>query len=175
PIAALVMTGARPLVGVLGFESEGTEMVVWTMRAFLFGLAGHAMLEVAARAFYARQDARTPLLAAGLTFLAFAGVAYLLVRRWGVTGIGLANSLAFSGEALLLWLLLERRYPGVLGLGGTLLRAALAGLLGAGVVYILLHLSLPIPGLVQALLALGFGGLVVLPFIWSEVKLLVRL
>jgi putative peptidoglycan lipid II flippase len=175
PVAALIMTGVRPLVGILGFEVEGTELVVWTTRAFLFGRAGHAMLEVSVRAFYARQNARTPLLAAALTMLGFAGLSYLLGKWLGVVGIGLANSLAFSGEALLLWLLLERRYPGVLRLGGTLLRAALAGLLGAGVVYGLMHLPLPIPGLIQALLALAAGGVVSLPFIWPEVKLLVKL
>jgi len=175
PAAALIMTGVRPLVGILGFDAQGTELVVWTTRAFLFGLVGHTLLEVSVRAFYARQDARTPLLAAFLTLLAFVGLAFLLVRWLGITGIGLANSLAFSGEALLLWLLLSRRYPGVLRVGGTLLRAALAGLLGAGLVYGLLHLPLPIPGLVQALVALVGGGALALPFIWPEIKLLVKL
>jgi putative peptidoglycan lipid II flippase len=175
PVAAVLMTGIRPLVGILGFEAEGTEMVVWTTRAFLLGLAGHVMLEVAVRAFYARQNARLPLIAAGLTFAVFALLAVLLVRPLDVTGIALANSLAFSAEALLLWLLLARRFPGILNVGRTLLRAALAGLLGAAVVYGLLHVPLPLPGLIQAVLAMGVGGLVALPFIWSEIKLLVKL
>jgi putative peptidoglycan lipid II flippase len=175
PAAALIMTGVRPLVGILGFDTQGTEVVVWTTRAFLLGLTGHALLEVAVRAFYARQDARTPLIAAFFTLSVFVILAILLVQWLGVTGIGLANSLAYSGEALLLWLLLSRRYPGVLQMRGTLLRALLASLLGSGLVYGLLQLSLPIPGILQAVAALGAGMVLVMPFIWPDVKLLVKL
>ena len=175
PAAALIMTGIRPLVGILGFESTGTELVVWTTRAFLLGLTGHTLLEVAVRGFYARQNALIPLLASALTLLAFAGLALLLVGWLDVAGIGLANSLAFSAEAVFLWLLLRRRFPGLLRVGRTLLRAALAGLLGAAVVYGLLHLPLPIPSVIQAVLALGAGAGVVLPFIWPELRILVKL
>jgi peptidoglycan biosynthesis protein MviN/MurJ (putative lipid II flippase) len=103
PAAALIITGVRPLVGILGFDAQGSEVVVWTTRAFMLGLTGHALLEVAVRAFYARQDARTPLVAALLTLIAFVILAVLLVPWLGVTGIGLANSLAYSGEALPCW------------------------------------------------------------------------
>jgi putative peptidoglycan lipid II flippase len=175
PAAALIMTGIRPLVGLLGFDAQGSELVVWTTRAFLLGLAGHAMLEVAVRAYYARQNALIPLMAAGLTLLGFGVLAFVLGSRLGAAGIGIANSLAFSGEALLLWLLLERRFPGLLRVGGTLLRGALAGLLGAGLVYALLQVPLPVPYLLQTLLALGAGCVLVVPFIWPEIKLLVKL
>lgn len=175
PVAAMIMTSLRPLVGILGFEAEGTEMVVWTTRAFLIGLAGHVLLEVVVRAFYARQDARTPLVAAGLTLVSFAVLAYLLGIWLGLTGIGLANSLAFSGEALLLWWLLGKAYPGAFHLGSSLLRGSFAGIIGAGIVYFLLQLSFPIPGVIQALLSLAVGSGFILPLIWPEVKLLIKL
>ena len=75
PAAVLVMVGIRPLVGILGFDTAGTELVVWVTRGFLVGLMGHALIEVASRAFYAQQNALIPLGAsflATLTFVIFA-------------------------------------------------------------------------------------------------------
>lgn len=182
PIAVLIALGIPPVVSILGFDLAGTELVVWTARAFLLGLIGHSLLEVSARAFYARQDARTPLLAAALTTAVFILLAAILGMRLGAPGIALANSLAFTGEALLLWVLLGRRYPGVLEVGMTLVRALVASVLGGLLVYLLMNVSqtmLADSGLIvrtaAALFAMALGALVVLPFIWRELKLLVRL
>lgn len=173
PAAALIMVGIRPLVGVLGFETAGTEMVVWTTRAFLVGLMGHSLLEVAVRAFYAQQNARIPLLASAFGLAVFTLLAAALAYLLGVAGIGLANALAFTAEALLLWALLSRKFPGLLHFWPTLLRAILAGGIAALLVYFLLQL--PFPSLPLAVGALGLGGLVVLPFIWPEIRLLIKL
>jgi hypothetical protein len=71
PAAALMAITLRPVVGLLHFDEIGTNLVTWTARAFLLGLMGQAVLEVAVRGFYAQQDARTPLYAAMLTALLF--------------------------------------------------------------------------------------------------------
>ena len=105
-------------------------------------------------AFYARQNAITPMLLSGLATLIFAGLAWALARPLGAPGIALANSVAFTTEALVLWWLHHRRMPGVLQVGDTLRRALPAALLGGLVVYGVLRLPLPVPGLV-----LGLGGL----------------
>lgn len=175
PAAALIMVSIRSLVGILGFEGGALEMVVWTTRAFLLGLMGQALLEVSARGFYAQQNARLPLAASSLTTLTFTILSLSLSIPLGVAGIGLANALAFSGEALLLWFLLSRGHPGVLRLGHTLPRAVAAGLVGAGVVFGVMQLPLPMPGLLVGVAALGCGGLITLPFIWPEVRLLIHL
>jgi len=173
PSAALLAMALRPVVGLLGFDSAGTEQVVWTARAYLVGLVGHSLLEVAVRAFYARQDARTPLLTSGLTTAAFIALGMLLAPRLGAPGIGLANALAYSGQALFLWGLLNRRYPGLFQVRPTLARAAAISTLAAMLTYGLLRL--PLPGLPLALGALAAGTLLALPFVWPEVKLLIRL
>jgi hypothetical protein len=83
--------------------------------------------------------------------------------------------LAFTGEALLLWYLLNRRFSGVTAVRSTLIRVIPVALLGGLVAFGLLHLSLPIPNLILGVLALGVGGLVVLPFILPELKLLLKM
>ena len=175
PIAALVAFVLRPVVAILGFNEAGLDLVLWTARLYLLGLVGHALLDVVVRAFYAQQDARTPLLTAVLTTIAFIILALLLGFPLGAPGIALANALAFSGEALLLLYLLSRRFPGLLQVKRTLLRAALAAALAAGLAYLILSLPLAIPALLQAVLAAGVGGLAILPFIWPEVKILIKL
>lgn len=174
PVAVLLSLTLRPLVAlVFGFDAEGTNLVVMATRAYLLGLAGHSLLEVAARSFYARQDARTPLLAAALNAFFYIVLALWLSGRFGPTGIALANSLAFTGEALLLLVLLNRRSPGILRVRPTLLRTGLASLLvGCG---IYLFLQLPIPLLPLSIIAIALGGMLTIPFIWREITLLVRM
>jgi putative peptidoglycan lipid II flippase len=182
PVAAVIAVGITPVVGILGFDAAGTALVVWTARAYLLGLMGHSLLEISARAFYAQQNARTPLIAAALTTVTFIVLAILLGQRLGSPGIGLANALAFTGEAILLWVLLERRYHGVIKAGGTLVRALLAAVCSGVVVFLLMRLSagyLADYGLIlqvgAAAVAMGLGLLVALPFVWREVRMLVHL
>lgn len=180
PTAALLAVAMEPLVFVLGFDEAGSRMVVLATRAYLLGLTGHALLEIAARSFYARQDARTPFFAAALTSIGFIILAITFSRQWDHTGIALANSAAFTAEALALFWLLNRKVPGLLKLDGALVRIVIGTGLGAGAVYGTLAL-LPLeswPDLYQVAAGLGalaIGGLVALPFLWRELKQVIRL
>jgi putative peptidoglycan lipid II flippase len=173
PISVLIALGVEPLVALFGFDQAGIELVVWTTRAFLVGLAGHAILEIAARGFYARQDAITPLWASALMAVVFILLAVMLGRQLGSPGIALANSLAFTGEALLLLFLLNRRSPGVMQVGSTLFRALLGAAATGLAVYGLLQL--PVAALPLSIGAMVVGIVVALPFVWQEVKLMVNL
>jgi putative peptidoglycan lipid II flippase len=173
PTAALLAVAIRPFVDILGFDPAGTDLVVWTARAYMAGLVGHALLEVAVRSFYARQDARTPLVAAGLTTATFILLAVLLAQPFGAAGIGLANTIAFTGEALVLWWLLNRKFTGVWQARNTLVRAGLTAA-GCGLL-VFFAMRLPLPALPLAVGSLGLGGLLAIPFVWPEVKLLIKL
>ena len=113
------------------------------------------------------------MITAALNAVIFTVLGIALAFSLGASGIALANSLAFTSQAILLLVLLNRQFAGVLKVGGTLLRvipaSLAAGLLAFGL------LQLPLPALPLAALALLGGGLLVLPFIWPEIKLLARL
>jgi putative peptidoglycan lipid II flippase len=175
PVAVLMMVGLKPVVQtLLGFNDSGTEMVMWAMRAYLLGLAGHALLEIGARSFYAQQNAIIPLFAAALNAFAYILFAVPLTRWLGLSGIAIANSLAFTGEALLLLYLLNRRFPGILQIQNTLMRVLVGTALGGIVVFILLQLPF-ISLFILSLGAMALGAMVVLPLILPEMRILVRL
>jgi putative peptidoglycan lipid II flippase len=180
PSAALLAIGIHPLVNILGFGAAGTDLVVWTARGYLVGLIGHALLEVAARAFYAQQDARTPLLTAVMMAVSYIILGVILGPRLGAPGIALSNALAFTGEALLLLWILNRRFPGIFQVRITLLRVGLASAGSTlGVLILLRVLPLATMSEVMSVLitigVLALGGFVLIPFIWPEVKLLLKL
>jgi len=175
PVAALLIVGVRPLIEfAFQFKPGETDMAVWATRAFLLGLMGHTWLEVAVRSFYAHGDAVTPLKAALVQIVTFLGLAELGRFTIGVAGIALSDTITFTGQALLLLVILNRRFPQALEVRSTLRRTALGALLGMLAAIVLMQV-LPLPALFTALVAMAMGGLIALPFIWPEVKSLVKL
>ena len=175
PTTVLLAIVIRPLLqAAFGFDPQATDLVAWATRAFLVGLTGHSLLEVAARAFYARQNARTPLLASALGAAVFVVAGIGLFKPLGAPGIGLANSLAFSLEAGLLLVLLARRYPSLGHQGRTLVRILTGTLLGGGCAWWILGLW-PAAPLAGAIAALAAGGGLTLAFVVPDLRLLRRL
>ena len=175
PVTALLAITLPPIIDlVFGFSLAGTQLVVAATRAYLLGLVGHVLLELSARSFYAQQDARTPLYVAAINAAVYFVLAVTLSRTLGVVGIALANSIAFTGEALLLLYLLNRQMPGLLRVGKTLLRVLLATISAALIATALLTL-LPVSAVLAAFAGLIAGGLIVVPFILPEIKLLMEL
>jgi putative peptidoglycan lipid II flippase len=113
PVTLLGLVLMRPAVRLVfegrAFTPEDSEYVILAARMFLLGLAGHSLVEVAARTFYAHQDARTPLLLAALTLAVFVGLSASFVPTLSFAGLALANSLAFTLEAGLMLAILHRR------------------------------------------------------------------
>lgn len=177
PIAVLLSIGLRPLLGLaFSFDAAGTELLMWTVRGFLFGLTGQCLLEVLVRSFYARQDAITPMITAGINFVVFLVLSVVLFQMFGAPGISLADSLAFTSQAILLLVLLNRRLVMRLSPLNSLARAALAAVIGGVIVYgiSLLPISAGQP-LVMGVAGLAAGGLVALLPIWKEIRLLLHL
>ncbi len=176
PIAAIIAIGLPPLVSVaFEFAGEGTEMVVLTSRIYLLGLAGHALLEIVSRSFYAHQNAKTPLYAAALNAGGFLIMAVLFSRWLGFYGIAIANIISFTVEALLLFWLLNRKFPGVMAVRKTIIRIAGGTLLSSAVVFIGMNLinidlfgGIKAAGITAGIMLVGLA--VSVPFILPEIK-----
>ena len=141
PIAGLVTVLRRPFIDILfgggKISDPDLDRIATTLVWFLTGLAAHALIAVLARAFYARQDTLTPVLAAVAAVALNSSLAIVLVGPLGLSGIALAIAVAAWMEAVVLLIILRRRVPHVRlqGLGrvageaivGTLVAGAIAG------------------------------------------------
>jgi putative peptidoglycan lipid II flippase len=91
------------------FTAENSALVILAARMFMLGLLGHSLKEITARAFYAHQDAYTPMFLAILTLALFVAFSLAFAPMLGFASLALANSLAFTVEALLMLFILYRR------------------------------------------------------------------
>ncbi len=105
-LAAGVIALAEPAVALLyergRFTASDTARVAALATVFAFAVPGWVALQVAGRAFYARQDMWRPmLLGTGVAALALP-LYWALANGWGAPGIAVAGALAMSANALLL-------------------------------------------------------------------------
>jgi putative peptidoglycan lipid II flippase len=127
----LILLG-QPAISVL-FErgewtAQSTAATAWALSFFALGIAGHALLEVLSRAFYALEDTKTPVLIGVASmvaniFLSFLFIGYIDPSRsfgsWDSLtygpfgGLALANSVTTLLEGVILWLLLRGRIGSV--------------------------------------------------------------
>ncbi len=128
------------LFGYGRFDAAAIADTAATLAAFLAGLGAHAAIAVLARAFYARQDTRTPVLAAVVAVVVNTALGVVLVGPFGLVGLALAIAVAAWIEAAMLLVLLER-HEGAFAIGPVLrglvesgVGAAAAGLIAGLVV-----------------------------------------
>jgi putative peptidoglycan lipid II flippase len=177
PVAVVVAFSIKPLLGLaFGLDGEAETTLLWVTRGFLLGLTAHCLQEVAARSFYARQDAITPLIAAAATVAIYIGVGSLLYRRLGAPGISLTDAIAYTTTVTGLLVVLSRRLPEHIKPWGALLRGSLAGVAALAVCLGVFWLAGDrLPGVLVALVAALVGVIVALPIIWRDARMLLHL
>jgi putative peptidoglycan lipid II flippase len=143
PAAIALSVLASPIIRILfergAFTSADSDATAAMLGALAIGLPGHVLVKALSPIFFAREDTRTPMVAAAIGLIAaLAGsLAFMLIGR----PAGIALSVGLSGwiGAAILWLIAARR--GLLSLGGAeWLRLALISLvaLAMGIVVRLL-------------------------------------
>ena len=115
PITGIAIVLRREIVALLfgygRFDDATIDLTAATLLAFLVGLAAHALIAVLARAFYARQDTATPVVAALLAVVVNSTLAGLLAGPFGLPGVALAIAIAAWLETAVLLVALKRRLP----------------------------------------------------------------
>ena len=175
PTAIVMVVLRRPIVNLLfqygAFDAEAREL---TQAAFLFyslGLAGHALVQILARAYYASRDTTTPVALTLVSIGANVILSVTLAPTMGINGLALANSVATLAEAaLLLGLLAPRARLRLVGLGYATLKQVTAALFMGVAMFVFIRVTnIPLDLVVepskpilflQTLLATAFGGIV---------------
>ena len=140
PIVALVFEHGK-------FTAFDTVQTANALAAYAIGLTGYAAIKVLSPAFYALNDARTPMLVS----LGSIGVNYamnsLLVSRFGHVGLAFSTSAVALVNFLLLALLMRRRIQRLEGrrLGSTVARILAASLLMAAAAWLVSELAATLP------------------------------
>ena len=177
PVAAVMAAGIHPLVrAAFGFDEATTTLITWTTRAYLLTLTGFSIQEIAARSFYARKEPLFPLYAVVLRLALFvtisiAGITFF--KPIGAPIIAFAE-IALLIESIVLFSWLSKRTHEPLRVWSAVVKGLAAALLGGITAY---GLAVIVPGsaILTALLGMVVGGLVALPFIGTEIKLLFKL
>jgi putative peptidoglycan lipid II flippase len=99
PAAAGMFVLRRPLIGLTlqhgQFDAADALLTSRALAGFAVGLAGFSIYLFVLRCFYAHGDGRTPFVINVVENLLNIVIAVVLVRRYGVLGLGLAFALAY--------------------------------------------------------------------------------
>jgi putative peptidoglycan lipid II flippase len=174
PATAAYLVLARPLVTTLlehgVMQADSSRFVSEVLQMFALGLVPFSFYLLLLRAFYARQDAKTPTLVNVVLNTVYAVFSLILFPVLRVQGLALAHSLCYAAGAVLAGILLSRRIGG-LATGRTLtaLAKASAASVVAGLAMVLAVAGVNAamgPGgeraLVQLLAGAGAGAVVFL-------------
>ena len=108
PIVAMMLQYGK-------FTEDSTELISWALLWYSFGLVGHCLVEILARAFYAMHDTKTPVFI-GAAAMGLNVVFSIVFSSWfarigwiPIGGLALANSLATALEAVGLLVFMHRR------------------------------------------------------------------
>jgi putative peptidoglycan lipid II flippase len=174
PAAVGLIVLSQPLVRLLlergRFGPDSTAATAWALSFFALGLAGHALVEIATRAFYALKNTKTPV---GIGIAAMGiniGLSWLLLRLfagWGWAphgGLALANSIAVTLEMVVLLGLLRPLIGGLAepGLGRAIAKMSLATGGMALALWLLLPFLPTTPSWLGGVIGIIVGGLVYL-------------
>ncbi len=177
PIAAVMAAGINPLVrAAFGFGGETSALITWTTRAYLITLTGFSIHEIAARSFYARKEPLFPLYAVIIRLAVFVSIGYFgitLFKHIGAPVIAFAE-IALLIESIFLFSWLSKRMHEPIVVWSALGKGLVAAVVG-GVTAYLLAVYIPGSAVLTALIGMLIGGLICLPIIWSEIKLLLKL
>lgn len=119
PSACGLIILAEPIISLIyergDFSAFDTQQTAAALAFYALGLAGYAAIKVLAPAFYALDDARTPMLVSLASILTNYGLNWWLVSRLGHRGLALSTSCVAGLNFLVLFLLMRRRLRGVEG------------------------------------------------------------
>jgi putative peptidoglycan lipid II flippase len=161
PAFAALAALSHPLIAVIfergAFKPENSQL---TADIFLFyspmlPLTGIDYLLI--NAFYARQNARTPVLVGVACVMIYLAVALSTIGPLQARGLALANAIQNSSHALILLFLLQRSLPG-LRLGSALLPFLTRTIPAAGLIGVMLFFAWPLLSLLGAFVGLLAAG-----------------
>lgn len=136
PIVRLVLAHGE-------FTRSNAETTANTLVALLCGLPAFSMFLFAMRGFYAQRNTSLPFFVNLAESIVALAIAFLVVDRFGIVGLGASGSIAYTGFALVALVLLHRRIGPFLDAATrlTILKVFLSTAIMGAIVWGFLHLT----------------------------------
>lgn len=172
PVAIIAGVILYPAIKVfLGLDALETLRVVDVSRLFLIGIVGHSIVELFVRSFYAMQKPRYPLIGAVLTLILFIVFGIVFSPAFQAKGIALANTLAYSIQAVILLILLNKNLTAKLRLLPAFIRALISAIVGGALAFVVLsYLPRFANTLIGAIIAGVIGLILAAAVDWKDLK-----
>ena len=141
------------------FTANSTLLTSGALQFYAVGMLGYGLMEVFNKAFYAKQDAKTPMIISGFAILLNVELSMLLVNQIGYKGLPMAAATTSLVTAVVMLVVMNKKSPGIvdketlLELVKTVLAASVMGI----VVYLAKTISLPV--ILSLIIAVGLGVL----------------
>ena len=113
PATAGLILVAKPLVSVLfqrgEFSAANTTAISWTLLFYAIGLCGYFSQQIAARAFFAVQDSKTPMRSAIIAVIVNIVLNLTLIWYMGTAGLALSTAICSYLQVIILIFVLRRK------------------------------------------------------------------
>lgn len=118
PMTVGLMVLAEPLVTLIykrgEFDLLATELTSAALFFFALGMVGYGVQNILSRAFYAKQDGKTPFYSGLVSILVNAVLCWLLLKPMGIGGLALAAAVSSTAAAAVLLVPAVKEYPDIL-------------------------------------------------------------
>ncbi len=118
PMMVGLMCLSTPLIRLIYQRGDFTAFdTALTSRALFFfslGMFGYGVQTILSRAFYARQDGKTPFISGVASIAANIILCFLLVKPFDVAGLAFASAMSSTVSALVLWVPMARKNKGLM-------------------------------------------------------------
>ena len=147
----MILLRAQIVRLILGYGRYNWDDTVRTLEVFgvlAFSLIAQGLIPVLARAFYARENTKIPVVISVTSIILNIILAFVLVPIYGLLGLAIAFSTASMVNCLLLWLILHREIKGLFSqdLWRSIAKYVLAAVLGGLGLYVNLYLMAALIG-----------------------------
>lgn len=117
PIMAGFILLSEPVVKLIynygEFDSSSVYLTAQALKFYSIGMIGYSYSEVLNKSFFAMQDSKTPMINALISIGANIILSYILSKSFGIGGLALASALAASINALLNFVMMNKRIKGI--------------------------------------------------------------
>lgn len=117
PIMAIFIILSLPVVRLIyqygEFNVNSAFLTSTALTFYSMGMIGFSYAEVLNKSFFAMQDSKTPMVTALISILANVFFSYILSKSFGIGGLALASALASTLNALLNFIMMNKRVKGI--------------------------------------------------------------